>query len=100
MNARLEVSQTTKQKMKNILKVSLLLAALAVIGTVTMRADEVTQWNRNMLVAAQTANANPLLQARVGALVHSAVFDAVNGIERRFTPAHVEPSALPGASRR
>jgi hypothetical protein len=28
------------------------------------------------------------------------VFDAINGIERRYTPVHVEPAAEPGASRR
>ncbi|HEY9501284.1 MAG TPA: vanadium-dependent haloperoxidase, partial [Pyrinomonadaceae bacterium] len=37
---------------------------------------------------------------RNAALVQAAVFDAINGIERRYTPVHVEPAAEPGASRR
>ena len=36
---------------------------------------------------------------RVAAIVQSAVFDAVNGIARRYTPVHVPPAAPPGASR-
>ena len=36
---------------------------------------------------------------RAGAIVQSSVFDALNGIERRYTPIHVQPAAPPGASR-
>jgi hypothetical protein len=36
---------------------------------------------------------------RIGAIVQSSVFDALNGIERRYTPIHVQPAAAPGASR-
>jgi hypothetical protein len=38
--------------------------------------------------------------ARSAAIVQSAVFDAVNGIERHYTPVFVEPAAPAGASRR
>ena len=37
---------------------------------------------------------------RVGAIISASVFDAVNGIERRYTSIHVEPAAERGASRR
>ena len=63
-------------------------------------ADEVADWNRAMLQAALAAGTSPLVMSRVGAIVQASVFDAVNGIERRYTPIHVEPAALPGASRR
>jgi len=36
---------------------------------------------------------------RIGAIVQASVFDALNGIEGRYTPIHVQPGALPGASR-
>ena len=36
---------------------------------------------------------------RIGAIVQSSVFDALNGIERKYTPIHVQPAAPPGASR-
>ncbi len=62
-------------------------------------ADEVTDWNRITLDAllVPPAVAAPLAQRPV-AIVQAAVFDAVNGIERRYTPIHVAPGAAPGAS--
>jgi hypothetical protein len=37
---------------------------------------------------------------RVSAIVESSVFDAVNGIARKYAPIHVEPAAPKGASKR
>src|SRR5262249_42519779 len=37
---------------------------------------------------------------RPAAIVMAAVFDAVNGIERRYTPVHVPPAAPAGTSQR
>jgi len=64
-------------------------------------ADEVTDWNRIMLNAFLVAPvpAAPLVP-RSAAIVQASVFDAVNGIEGRFTPIHVTPAASPGASAR
>lgn len=87
------------------MKVTKLLPLLAVFTTLittTVRADEVTDWNRNLFEAARLNNppTSPLVITRNAALVQAAVFDAINGIERRYTPVHVEPAAEPGASRR
>jgi len=71
------------------------------LATGIAKADEVTDWNRTMLDALlgpPTVSA-PLAQ-RSAAIVQAAVFDAINGIERRYTPIHVAPGAAPGASRR
>src|SRR5258708_31065106 len=43
---------------------------------------------------------SPLVSTRVTAIVEAAVFDAVNGIERRYTPIHVDFAAPAGASKR
>src|SRR5215469_8037321 len=69
--------------------------------TGTAMADEVTDWNRIMLNAFLVAPvpAAPLVP-RSAALVQASVFDAVNGIEGRFTPIHVLPAPPPGASAR
>jgi hypothetical protein len=74
---------------------------LSLIASVTAHADEVTDWNRIMLDAllAPSAVAAPLAP-RPAAIVQAAVFDAVNGIERRYAPIHVAPAARPGASER
>jgi hypothetical protein len=64
-------------------------------------ADEVLDWNAIAVRAMQTAPAVPgPLQSRFLAIVHAAIFDAVNGIERRYTPIHVTAEAPLGASRR
>ena len=62
-------------------------------------ADVVTDWNRTMIAGLEAANPPPPLANRLGAIVQTSVFDAVNGIERRYTSVHVDPAAPPGASR-
>jgi hypothetical protein len=48
------------------------------------RADVITDWN--LAATNATANLGPVVQARVLATAHAAAFDAVNAIERRYTP--------------
>src|SRR4051794_38053843 len=79
-----------------------------VVGTLVLtqarvshvRADEVTDWNQNLLRAALLGNSSPLVSPRSGAIAQTAVFDALNGIERRYTPIHVTAQAPRGASQR
>jgi hypothetical protein len=62
--------------------------------------NQVLEWNQifiDTLVATNTANSS---SQRLGAIVHTAIFDAYNGIERRYTPIFVLDVAPPGASRR
>jgi hypothetical protein len=83
-------------------KVLLGLAVLTALFTITARADEVSDWNRNLFEAARlnVPPTSPLAVTRNAAIVQAAVFDALNGIERRYTSIHVEPAAPRGASRR
>ena len=78
-------------------------AALALAGLAaspTVRADEVTDWNGNMINAILTARVGAAPATRVTAMVQSAVFDAVNGVYERYEPVHVPPQAPPGTSAR
>lgn len=62
--------------------------------------DQVLEWNQifvDTLIATNTPNSS---SQRLGAIVHTAIFDAYNGIERRYTPIFVHSSPPPGASRR
>src|ERR671913_418490 len=69
--------------------------------------DQVLEWNQifiDTLIATNTANSS---SQRLGAIVHTAIFDAYNGIERRYRPIFVpnvdsngESLVPPGASRR
>ena len=56
-------------------------------------ANVVIVWNQTMLATFQTAAVPAPAANRLGAIVQSAVFDAVNGIEHRYTPIHVQPGA-------
>ena len=62
--------------------------------------DEVTDWNAVLQRAIQTAATPGPIQGRVAAIVHVAMFDAYNGVERRYTPIHVTLEAPRGASAR
>ena len=69
-------------------------------GRSTDDPNQVLEWNQifiDTLIATNTANSS---SQRLGAIVHAAIFDAYNGIERRYTPLYVHSTAPPGASRR
>jgi len=64
------------------------------------RGLEVLDWNQvfiDSLIATNTANSS---SQRLGAIVHTAIFDAFNGIEQRYTPIFVQTKAPDGSSRR
>jgi hypothetical protein len=95
---------------RNGLIVTLLTTAMlltsATLGTATPgqipdeNPDQVLEWNQvfiDTLIATNTANA---ASQRLGAIVHTAIFDAYNGIDRRYTPLFVYDLAPSGASRR
>lgn len=75
-------------------------AALLLAAAGQGRADEVTDWHGHLLNSLRVANVNAPTATRDAALVSAAVFDAVNGIERRYDPIHVPPAAPRGASKR
>jgi hypothetical protein len=85
--------------MRNARKCGIVTLVLILTATAA-RADEVTDWNRMMLRVALVANTSPLNMTRTAALVQAAVFDAINGIDGRYTAVHVAPAAPSGASRR
>jgi hypothetical protein len=62
--------------------------------------DQVLEWIAIMNNTAIAGGTNPLVTTRVVALVSASVFDAVNGIDRRYEPLHVRPAAKYDASRR
>src|SRR6187401_775907 len=78
----------------------LLVLLLPLAMTSAVHADEVTDWHEHMLAALGTAGVSPIVSSREAALVSAAVFDAVNGIERRYAPIHVPAAAPRGASKR
>src|SRR5262245_7901698 len=89
--------------MSNFLKSvwrGLLVAVLPLAMASAAGADEVTDWHEHMLVALSKGGGNSQIRSRNAAMVSAAVFDAVNGIERRYAPIHVAAAAPRGASKR
>ena len=79
------------------------IVSLAVAGTrgEVQEPNQVLEWNQvfiDTLIATNTPNSS---SQRLGAIVHTAIFDAYNGIERRYTPIFFDHSTPPpGTSRR
>jgi hypothetical protein len=76
--------------------------ALAFAPPVPLYADAVTVWNGNAGVAATAACLaplnNPLHESRIYAMMHVAIHDALNAIDRRSRPYAFDAQAQAGAS--
>src|SRR5512146_35490 len=78
-----------------------LITGSLVVGGLTLcfsaRADIVTDWNLNWEKAAKVAAQSPAAEARCAAIVQLAVFEALNGIHRKYEPYLVTQRAPHGA---
>lgn len=72
--------------------------AAALVAPSRASADVVSDWNRAFVDSLVATNAAPPNSGRLAATVEGAVYDAVNGIVRRYTPLHVPAEAPRGAS--
>ena len=82
-------------KIKHIVAVGIACAAL--ITNSSSRADMVTDWNETAEAVIRTSTGSPPLQIRALAIVNAAIYDAVNGIARKYQPYFVTDDAPPGA---
>jgi hypothetical protein len=64
-----------------------------------LRADIVTDWNATFVAAIRNENTAPPLAARNLAILHTAMYDAVNAVERTHKPYFVEFPATSTGSR-
>jgi hypothetical protein len=85
----------------SLVAAGVLALALSFPGT-PARADVVTDWNaafQNSLITTvgPTNQRGPRVPVRPLAIMHVAMFDAVNGIDRRYEPCFVTALAPPGA---
>src|SRR5262245_37816487 len=86
----------TQQSGKWLTTSGLLIGLLAAVSGA--RADTIADWNLITANALQTAKAGTgLAHSRVYAMVHGAMFDAVNAIDRRYHPYAADLKAPSGA---
>jgi len=79
-------------------RVLVIAAVLAGLGR-TASADVVSDWNAMAVASGYAAGLLPPAHMRNVALVHVALFDAINSIAPRYTPYRVRLPAEPGTSR-
>jgi hypothetical protein len=76
--------------------VATLLVAIGLAGTA--RADVVTDWNQTAMTSFNAANTRFVLQTRTLAMLHAAIFDAVNSVDHSYKPYAIDLEAPTGAS--
>jgi hypothetical protein len=90
--------------MRTFLRTLVVGTVLAIAGPVVALAaaaptDEIANWNQMLFRAGLVGGTSPLVITRIAAIVQASVFDAVNGIDRRYAPIHVPAAGPAGASR-
>ena len=82
--------------MKKIIECGLALTVLATLFVTSAKADDpIAAWNEISETAVKTAGHAPPIAALDFAIVHLAIYDAVESIDRRYVPYH---SRVPGAT--
>ena len=85
--------------MSKLRVIALTVAAFALMGQ-PAAADVVLDWNNVLLDTIRNPpSVNPPMASRAMAIVHVAIFDAVNSIDDTHRPYHVNLDVSPGASR-
>lgn len=90
---------TRTSRVRNRWFVASIALGIAAVGAHGARADVITDWNEIGVAAGYTARFSPDMQSRALAIVHIAMFEAVNSIEPRYTPYRKRLPAEPGTSR-
>jgi hypothetical protein len=83
---------------KQLLNWSIAFLIAANMVALPARADPVIDWNTVLVSTMIAAKTHAPMQSRNAALVHGAMFEAVNSIQRRFVPYSTVITSVPGAS--
>jgi hypothetical protein len=70
----------------------------AIFATSGSRADVILDWNALMIDAIRTDNSGPTLSSRNLAILHTAIYDAVNSVERTHQPYRFQILPAKGTS--
>ena len=90
--------------MRRIVRGSLFVTCIGIINLISAhgipaRGDVVTDWNNAALDAIRAGNTAPPIASRSLAILHAAIYDAVNGIARTHEP-YLVPSGVPASASR
>ncbi len=74
------------------------LAIVGMLANLPVRANAVLEWNALMMQAIRASNTAPTLSTRNLAILHLALYDAVNALHGGYQPYRLQPTAPAGAS--
>lgn len=94
----LHFATSNRNPIRQPLTAAFLLGVTLATASLAAHADVVTDWNQTALRATEIAAMPPPVQARAMAIVHAAVYDAVNAIDQRHAVYAVTAAAPAGAS--
>jgi membrane-associated phospholipid phosphatase len=77
---------------------SIITLVVATLGAASSQADVVTDWNRAALDAIRTGRTPPPMASRNLAILHTSIYDAVNGILKTHKAYFVQDAGPAGAS--
>ena len=77
---------------------SAVLGLAALLSPAPAAAANLMEWNEVAMKAAGTARQSPTMNTRTMAMVHTAMFDAINAVQPRFQPFKFTGTAAPNAS--
>ena len=84
--------------MRRFWTVLMLCFAVIIVAAAPALASEVLQWNETTMKAIAANGQNPVVSTRTLAMVHAAVHDALNAIDRRYAAYYYEGTRTPAAS--
>jgi hypothetical protein len=76
----------------------LVLALALSFGPLVAAATNIMEWNEVAMKAAATARQSPTMNTRTLAMVHAAMYDAINAVQPRYQPFKFTGTAPPNAS--
>jgi hypothetical protein len=96
-----DIAHVIREEFK-MLKSNLRKLSLVIVTTLmpsSAMADVITEWSEIAVADAIAARQLPPEQSRSLALLHAAMFDAVNSVERRYRPFRTKAKVVPEASK-
>ena len=84
--------------MRRFWSVLMLCFSVIIVAAAPALASEVLQWNETTMKAIAANGQNPVVSTRTLAMVHAAVHDALNAIDRRYAAYYYEGTRTPAAS--
>jgi hypothetical protein len=99
MDRKFDFAHTHHERSKFMISkiIQIFSVILLLVASASAFDDEVVRWNRIANDAAVAAQTDPMTESRIFTILHVAIHDAVNAIDRRYEPYRAQTLLVPGA---